>query len=287
MVHAYPWLPDIMAVAAVVAAEEGDAEALSHLRADSSGGPGAFVQPLSHPQASKGEAFFPNISRSLWKDHSAMGSSEIRYKGGFPCTSYIAWMGMREEHCQALCMLHAYAWGMHFLNATHNLSLRAERFAGSQILLGVWRRTFPSLHQQSLGLWRGGHSSKRLLPHRHRRRMDASSPVAGYEAWHVRMLSLSDVCMSFIVSHSGGRQGRRAILSATLSTCQQRRVFKRILILLLSCFLGTTRVHWPCCTSTALPGYSSPYWALKPPEHEEQQLAESLSVLHYGRSMQL
>ncbi|CAL5221006.1 g3122 [Coccomyxa viridis] len=50
MVHAYPWLPDIMAVAAVVAAEEGDAEALSHLRADSSGGPGAFVQPLSHPQ---------------------------------------------------------------------------------------------------------------------------------------------------------------------------------------------------------------------------------------------
>ena len=44
MVHAYPWLPDIMAVAAVVAAEEGDPEALGHLRADSSGGPGAFVQ---------------------------------------------------------------------------------------------------------------------------------------------------------------------------------------------------------------------------------------------------
>ena len=55
MVHAYPWLPDIMAVAAVVAAEEGDAEALSHLRADSSGGPGAFVQPLSHPQDNRGE----------------------------------------------------------------------------------------------------------------------------------------------------------------------------------------------------------------------------------------
>lgn len=49
MVHSYPWLPDIMAVAAVVAAEEGDPEALSHLRADSSGGPGAFVQAAGSP----------------------------------------------------------------------------------------------------------------------------------------------------------------------------------------------------------------------------------------------
>ena len=55
MVHAYPWLPDIMAVAAVVAAEEGDAEALSHLRADSSGGAGAFVQHSGPPKNDKGE----------------------------------------------------------------------------------------------------------------------------------------------------------------------------------------------------------------------------------------
>lgn len=56
MVHAYPWLPDLMAVAAVVAAEEGDAEALSHLRADSSGGPAAFLQPLGPPKDEKGDA---------------------------------------------------------------------------------------------------------------------------------------------------------------------------------------------------------------------------------------
>lgn len=37
-----------MAVAAVVAAEGGDAEALTHLRADCSGGPGAYVQPRSN-----------------------------------------------------------------------------------------------------------------------------------------------------------------------------------------------------------------------------------------------
>ncbi len=45
IVHSYPWAPDTMAVAAVVAAEGGDAEALTHLRADCSGGPGAYVQP--------------------------------------------------------------------------------------------------------------------------------------------------------------------------------------------------------------------------------------------------
>lgn len=33
-----------MAIAAVIAAEGGDAEALTHLRADSSGGPGAYMQ---------------------------------------------------------------------------------------------------------------------------------------------------------------------------------------------------------------------------------------------------
>jgi hypothetical protein len=45
MVHSYPWMPDVMAIAAVVAAEVGDAEALMHLRADNCGGPGAFLQP--------------------------------------------------------------------------------------------------------------------------------------------------------------------------------------------------------------------------------------------------
>lgn len=45
IVHSYPWLPDTMAVAAVVAAEAGDSAALSHLRADDSGGPGAFLAP--------------------------------------------------------------------------------------------------------------------------------------------------------------------------------------------------------------------------------------------------
>ncbi|BDA47709.1 hypothetical protein COCOBI_10-5600 [Coccomyxa sp. Obi] len=48
IVHSYPWAPDTMAVAAVVAAEGGDAEALTHLRADCSGGPGAYVQPRSN-----------------------------------------------------------------------------------------------------------------------------------------------------------------------------------------------------------------------------------------------
>ncbi|KAK9905590.1 hypothetical protein WJX75_002604 [Coccomyxa subellipsoidea] len=45
IVQSYPWAPDTMAVAAVVAAEGGDTEALTHLRADCSGGPGAYVQP--------------------------------------------------------------------------------------------------------------------------------------------------------------------------------------------------------------------------------------------------
>ncbi|CAL8471833.1 g11375 [Coccomyxa elongata] len=48
IVHSYPWAPDTMAVAAVVAAEGGDAEALTHLRADCSGGPGAYVQARSN-----------------------------------------------------------------------------------------------------------------------------------------------------------------------------------------------------------------------------------------------
>jgi hypothetical protein len=43
IVHSYPWLPDTMAVAAVVAAQAGDAAALGHLHADDAGGPGAFV----------------------------------------------------------------------------------------------------------------------------------------------------------------------------------------------------------------------------------------------------
>lgn len=79
MVHAYPWLPDIMAVAAVVAAEEGDPEALSHLRADSSGGPGAFLQPQSPGRASHHAASSKNdpplccmLLYALWH---AVGSS--------------------------------------------------------------------------------------------------------------------------------------------------------------------------------------------------------------------
>lgn len=64
MVHAYPWLPDIMAVAAVVAAEEGDAEALSHLQADSSGGPGAFIQPLGHPRDDNGKGPESNLAQT-------------------------------------------------------------------------------------------------------------------------------------------------------------------------------------------------------------------------------
>ena len=70
MVHAYPWLPDIMAVAAVVAAEEGDAEALSHLRADSSGGPGAFVQALGPPKDDKGGVHII-VSRKEWAEMTA------------------------------------------------------------------------------------------------------------------------------------------------------------------------------------------------------------------------
>ncbi|CAK0783103.1 hypothetical protein CVIRNUC_006298 [Coccomyxa viridis] len=72
MVHAYPWLPDIMAVAAVVAAEEGDPEALGHLRADSSGGPGAFVQscgprPDSEPRPPNYEGVAMKPARSAEK----------------------------------------------------------------------------------------------------------------------------------------------------------------------------------------------------------------------------
>ena len=81
MVHAYPLLPDIMAVAAVVAAEEGDPEALSHLRADSSGGPGAFLQPrspgrASHPATSSKNdpPLYCMLFYALWH---AMGSSVV------------------------------------------------------------------------------------------------------------------------------------------------------------------------------------------------------------------
>ena len=72
MVHAYPWLPDIMAVAAVVAAEEGDPEALGHLRADSSGGPGAFVQSCGpHP----GSGVRRSLAAPLAAEHdSALGA---------------------------------------------------------------------------------------------------------------------------------------------------------------------------------------------------------------------
>ena len=74
MVHAYPWLPDIMAVAAVVAAEEGDPEALGHLRADSSGGPGAFVQScVSHPDSGVSHLLTAPLLRSMTPDQEASG----------------------------------------------------------------------------------------------------------------------------------------------------------------------------------------------------------------------
>lgn len=66
MVHSYPWMPDVMAIAAVIAAEGGDAEALTHLRADSSGGPGAYVQPRN---ASLSEVF----ASYLWTHSDCSG----------------------------------------------------------------------------------------------------------------------------------------------------------------------------------------------------------------------
>ena len=57
-----------MAVAAVVAAEGGDAEALTHLRADCSGGPGAYVQPRSNSN-SLGECAYLGRSSAASEVH--------------------------------------------------------------------------------------------------------------------------------------------------------------------------------------------------------------------------